>query len=99
MARLAWVRRLLSYKATRSTYTGPSRPAISSAILRGCPVRGARPSRVVVVRWPISVVGAICPPVIPYTELLMNITVMGIPSWAVLMISASPMDARSPSPW
>jgi hypothetical protein len=31
--------------------------------------------------------------------LLTKITVIGMPICAALMISASPIDARSPSPW
>ena len=46
-----------------------------------------------------GVVGAICPPVIPYTELFMNMTVMFSPRLAAWMISDVPMAAMSPSPW
>ncbi len=48
--RRAWVRCLLSYNATRSTNTGPSRPAIISATFIGWPAYAVRPSGVVVVR-------------------------------------------------
>jgi hypothetical protein len=65
IVRLAWVRRRLSYSATRSTNTGPSSAAISSATFSGCPANVVRPSGEVVVGWPRRVVGAICPPVIP----------------------------------
>lgn len=65
MERFAWVRRRLSNRATRSTKTGPSRPEISSAIFNGWPAKVVRPFGVVVVRWPMRVVGAICPPVMP----------------------------------
>ena len=58
-----------------------------------------RPVGEVAVRWPMSVVGAICPPVIPKTALLTNTTLSGMPSWHALTISASPIEARSPSPW
>jgi hypothetical protein len=43
--------------------------------------------------------GAICPPVIPYTELLTKMTVMFSPRLAEWMISDVPIAARSPSPW
>ena len=65
MARLAWVRRRLSYSATRSTNTGPSRPAIISATFNGSPANVVRPPGEVVVFCPRRVVGAIWPPVIP----------------------------------
>ena len=54
-----------SKSATRSTYTGPSSCATSSAILSGWPMLGSRPCGEVVVFWPMSVVGAIWPPVMP----------------------------------
>ena len=38
---------------------------MSSAIFIGWPASSVRPSGVVVVLWPMRVVGAICPPVIP----------------------------------
>ena len=47
---------------------------------------------------PIRVVGAIWPPVIPYTALLTKITVMRSPRLAAWISSAVPMAARSPSP-
>ena len=62
-------------------------------------MKGVRPSGLVAVTWPMRVVGAICPPVIPYTALFTKITVMGMPICAAWRISARPMEARSPSPW
>jgi hypothetical protein len=38
---------------------------MSSAIFIGMPVKEVRPSGLVAVRWPMSVVGAIWPPVMP----------------------------------
>ena len=51
---------------TRSTYTGLGCEATISAMRNGMPSSTAsRPFGVVEVRWPTSVVGAICPPVMP----------------------------------
>ena len=61
----ALLRCLASKSATRSTYTGPSSPAMSSAIFIGWPMQPSRPSGLVAVFWPMSVVGAIWPPVMP----------------------------------
>ena len=43
--------------------------------------------------------GAIWPPVMPYTPLLTKMTVMFSPRLAAWSPSAVPMAARSPSPW
>ncbi len=61
----ALMRCFASYRATRSTYTGPSRPAMSSAIFIGWPMKAVRPFGLVELFWPMSVVGAIWPPVMP----------------------------------
>jgi len=60
---------------------------------------GSRPFWHVVAGWPISVVGAICPPVIPYIALLMKMVAKFSPRLAAWTVSAVPMAARSPSPW
>ena len=65
----------------------------------GRPSPKSRPSGVVVVTWSSSVVGAIWPPVMPYTPLFTKITVMFSPRLAAWNPSAVPMAARSPSPW
>ncbi len=65
MAALARCRCLLSNSATRSTYTGPSNWATSSAIRSGPPSIRPRPRGVVAVTCPGRLVGAIWPPVMP----------------------------------
>ncbi len=65
MAFLALMRCLASKRATRSTYTGPSRPAMISAIFMGWPLYWSRPAGLVELVWPMRVVGAIWPPVMP----------------------------------
>jgi hypothetical protein len=54
---------------------------------------------VVCVFSPISVVGAICPPVMPYIVLLTKNTASFSPRLAACIVSFRPIDARSPSPW
>ncbi len=49
MAFFAFTLCLASKRATRSTYTGPSSPAMSSAIFIGAPIRRVRPKGLVVV--------------------------------------------------
>ena len=72
----------------------------TSQIRTGWPARTeSRPAGVVVVTWSSRVVGAIWPPVMPYTPLLTKITVMFSPRLAAWKPSAVPMAARSPSPW
>ena len=66
--------------------------------LRWAAERGERRGEEVVTP-PTSVVGAICPPVMPYTPLLTNTTVIFSPRAAACRISLPPIAARSPSPW
>ncbi len=65
MAFWARARFLASNSATRSTYTGPSSWAMSSAMRSGSPIKRLRPKGLVAVFCPMRDVGAICPPVIP----------------------------------
>ena len=85
--------------ATRSRYEVPSSTENTSQMRTGWPARSEqRPSGDVVVTCSSREVGAIWPPVMPYTPLLTKITVMFSPRLAAWKPSAVPMAARSPSP-
>jgi hypothetical protein len=66
MAMRAFITFLAVASETRSTNTGACRLAMISAMPMGKPSLAAlRPPGVVTVFWPMMVVGAICPPVMP----------------------------------
>ena len=85
---------------TLSTNTAPVNVANISLTLIGNPfISGSLPFWAVVAFWPIRVVGAIWPPVIPYIPLFTNIVLIFSPLAAAWTISAIPIEDKSPSPW